>query len=498
MSQIGVTVTSTEAPPTPVTNWSTANAFMIGLADWGATGVATAVQNLAGVQVTVGPRSATNATLYDSADVFLREGGSNAYVARVVGPGASAASLTLLDSGGSATMTVAGQFVGTYGNNINIAVANTGGTSYVITVTDTYGNTLATSPALTTRAGAQTWAATTSYVTIAPRAGSTLPATLVATSMTGGTDDRGNVTLATYQNTLASAFAQALGPGQVCSPGITNTTVSGIWAALQTHAQARNRIPLYDIDDGIAASTAVSQVGTTFNAITGLGGFWAGWRSAPGVTPGTTRTIPPSAVLAGLCARVDSQGNPNRAAAGSYFPLRFCTGPTTLVSGSVDTYNVADRETLKAAGINTFDVRFNVPENYGFRSAITSATDPIFWELSAQRLRMALQADAQIIGEPFVFAQIDGQLSAVSQFGAALSSKLAQYYKAGALFGATQQDAFLVDVGPKVNTVASLQAGVLQAIVYVRMSPFAESVQIVLTAVPITQTIPVANPTVTI
>jgi hypothetical protein len=89
---------------------------------------------------------------------------------------------------------------------------------------------------------------------------------------------------------------------------------------------------------------------------------------------------------------------------------------------------------------------------------------------------MQIVAKAEAIAENYVFAQIDGRRVKISQFGADLTGMLVPYYESGALFGDTVDDAFYVDVGPAVNTLESIAAGILRAVVGLRMSPFAELV----------------------
>jgi hypothetical protein len=152
-------------------------------------------------------------------------------------------------------------------------------------------------------------------------------------------------------------------------------------------------------------------------------------------------------------------------------------------------YVESDRNTLNAGGINSFATRFGVLQNYGFSTPVLLANDSIYWQASHSRLRMALVANAQAVGEPFVFSQIDGKGNTIAAFGAAISAMLTGFYNAGALYGATPNDAFLVNVGPQVNTAASIAAGVLHAAASVRMSPFAQQVLIDLAAIPVTQAV---------
>jgi hypothetical protein len=492
MSQIGTVVTNQEVPAATSAAWDTANAFFIGLSDWGPVGPVT-IQSQPGVAAVVGPRSGTNTTSYDALDVFFREGGGTAFFSRVVGPAASAATLTLKDGASANALLISAAYYGNYGNQIQLSV-NNAGASFTVFVTDTYGNALVTSPALASRAAAVAWGATIGYINVIAYGGSaTLPATAAATTLSGGTDDRAHVTLTQYGNAV-NAFPSTLGPGQVAAPGATNTTVPGIWTQIAAHALSNNRVAIGDMDDGAAASVAISALGAAYqSAAVGPIGFWSGNLSAPGVVPNTTRSIPPSAVIAALCSRVDGTGNPNLAGAGSSFPLQYCTGSFTLVSGITETYNATDTSSLNSAGINAFANRFGVFENFGFVSSIPPSTDVIYWQFNHARLRMAISAAAQQLAEQFLFSQLDGQGSDILAFATALTAMLMSYYQSGALYGATASQAFSVNTGPTVNTPTSLQAGQLNALLSVRMSPFAELIDIVVNSVPITVSVPTGN-----
>lgn len=491
MAQLGVQIVTAQSTTPSPPPWNTGNAFMVGFTDWGPVSQAVGVQSQANLQVAIGPRSSTNATVYDSADIYMRENGTSTaavFISRVVGPSASAASLTISDTNPSATHLINADYVGAYGNALQVAINNTGG-AYTVTLTDTFGNTIATSPSLTTRAAATAWAASTGYITMTPFVGSSLPKTITATSLTGGTDDRAHTTITSWTNAL-NAIPLSLGPGQVCAPGQTNTTLNGIWAALAAHATANNRCAIADMDDNVTANAEVADIGATFNTIPASPiGFWAGNLSAPGITPGTTRNIPPSAVIAALCARVDTTGNPNLPAAGTGYQTVYCTGPWSLVSGTFSTYSDNDIQTLNSAGINAFRNVFGNYENYGFVSSVLPTTDQIFWQFNHFRLKMAITSIFYQVAEPYVFSQLDGQGFTLTAFSNALVGGLTPLYNAGALYGSTPQQAFAVDVGSTVNPPGSLQSGNLQAIVGVRMSPFAQLVTITLDTFPITQQI---------
>ena len=498
MPTLGVQVLTSETPPATTSNTSTANAFFVGVADWGgsgATGVNTPVSNLAQAAAVIGgpqgtglpanSRTATNATLFDALDVYFREGGGTAYISRVLGASGNASATLALAP--SAALTFTAQYSGVGGNNIFIACTNNS-TTYTITLQDANGNVLATSPALSTLAAGVSWAATTGLVT-AVSSGSTLPSTASATQMTGGSN--GTTPTLTQWTTAINSFGSALGPGQILAPGQTNTALSGIWSALTTHASANNRYAICDETDGASVATIQSDITTAAlsTALENYGECWAGNLVIPGVVPGTTRSVPPSPVIAACCARADATGNPNIATAGVNMALNYATVAATIVSGSNSTYSLADAGTLAASGVNTFQLRNGLMEPYGLTSLLPPASDAIYWQANHGRLRMALVWRMQVVAEPYVFSQVDGQGATVAAFTSSIQNELLTFFKASALYGVNPSDAFSVNTGPAINTPALLAAGQLTAQTTVRLSPDVQLVLITQNAVPITQAI---------
>lgn len=502
MSQVGVVVQANEVPPATTTTYSTANAFIVGVCDWGPVGTPIKVTSLANAASLIGTpngsgspygsRSNNNAAVFDALDELFHEDGSASpivYISRVVHGTAASASLVLQDGSGATSLTLTAKYAGEGGNGIYVSAENNTST-YTLSLADANGNTLAQSPTLSTLAAGVTWAGNTGLLTAEAGAGD-LPDTLTATALTGGTNGSSDATLSDWTAAL-NVFGPTLGPGQVLAPGQTDTTLTGIWSALGAHAAANNRVAVCSMDDNQSASTlagAIGEIGSS--AVGSYCGFWAGNRNIPGVATGTTRSISPDSVIAGLCARVDNAtGNPNQAAAGVNYPLQYATAPTSMVSGApLDTYSLADLSTLNDSGINTFQNVNGLPCNYGFVSSELSSSDSIYWQFNHARLRMAIVAQAQLVGQPFVFSQIDGQGSQATAFKSALTAMLTDYYTLGALYGATAADAFTVDTGSDVNTPATIAAGQLNAVLTVAFSYFAQAVNIQINVVPITQAI---------
>src|SRR5215831_5503818 len=146
-------------------------------------------------------------------------------------------------------------------------------------------------------------------------------------------------------------FPAKLGPGQVVIVGETAGPTT--YQAIADHANANNRIGLLDVlvtDDTLAE---LALHGTDAKALTGslenigVFGSFVNTAGPAGVTGSSGRLLPASAVIAGLCSRVDQQGNPNRAAGGRDFPLRY-------TSGFVYDPTESERSSLFGDGVNMF------------------------------------------------------------------------------------------------------------------------------------------------
>src|ERR1700733_8930638 len=171
MPTLGVQVLTSETPPATTSSQTTATAFFTGVADWGPSGSAnvnTLVTSMAQAGAVIGApqgtglvqnyRSTTNATLYDALDVFFREGGGQCYISRTLGASGSASATIALAP--SAAVTFTAQYAGVGGNAIYVVVNNQ--TTYaIITLQDSLGNVLATSPQCASLAAIVSWAATT-------------------------------------------------------------------------------------------------------------------------------------------------------------------------------------------------------------------------------------------------------------------------------------------------------------------------------------------------
>lgn len=278
-----------------------------------------------------------------------------------------------------------------------------------------------------------------------------------------------------YIAALAS-IERDLGPGQVILPGVVSTTVQT--AALE-HAANNNRVAILDLDDAPASEVVADLAVLASSQYAKHGAAFGPWAVIPGLAGGTTRTVPYSAVQAALIARNDALNGPHSPAAG--------VRGSAPILGLSQEYTEEDREAIHEAGGNVVRFRANEFRTYGYQTLADRDANPLHWQLSQVRLDMAISARAEDVGERFLFSAIDGQGIALSQYGAELAAMLMEFYTAGALYGATPDEAFRVETGPTVNTPETLARGELRAVLSIRRSPFAERVVIEIVKTAITE-----------
>lgn len=479
----GYSISLRATPPVQSIPTDTGVWFVVGLTDTGLT-VPQYVESMSDFTRIFGPR-VSYSSLYDALDLFFREGGRRAYVSRVVGPAAVTASKNLLDAGAGISLVVsalgpgAGSTGAVSGNLLKVAVLAPLVAGYRIQVLDNSNNVLETSPDLADQQSAVNWSKFSNYVRIALGASALNPAVVAAANLTGGTDDRGNITDTQWQAAL-DLFTTDLGPGQISAPGRTTDTGH---QQLMAHADAKNRVAILDLPDSATSATLLASVAAARTTLGKRGAAFAPWLVMPGFTTGTTRTVPPSGLVAGKIAQADAEFNPNVPAAGANGIAQYAYDLSQVA------WDPATRNSLNAGGVNVIRDMFGTPRIYGWRSMVDPLVEPSWIDFGNSRLYMAIAAEASNIAETYVLAEIDGQGITISAFGGALKGMLIPYYNEGALYGATPDEAFFVDVGTQVNTPARIANNELHAVLSLKMSPFAEYVVIEIVKVGITEAV---------
>jgi hypothetical protein len=440
-------------------------------------------------------------TLYDALDEFFHDGGNLAYVSRIqpTSTGVVAASSNSVNAW---ILTANGK--GTWANSSNAAangiiVTITGYTVGSTTVYSAFiaynGTIVASTNGLLTDTDFINWVqslqvgAGGGFITAASQVeSSTLPSSgsSIVIYLTGGTD----VAIADADMPVAlTAFTTQLGPGQVSYPGGTSSTD---WNNLVAHAIAFNRVAYLDAPNTATAATIETQVATLQAAAadSSYAAVFAPWVVIPGVvntnastlsSPVFNRTVAPSAYAAAIAAANDANADTNNPAAGPGFASNYITGVT-------QTYSQSDLATLNADGICVIK---QLPTGqfvlYGFRSA---AFNPAWTYLNNVRMRMQIVSQAGNLAETFVFQEIDPKGKLFGRLNGALSGLMLSYYQNGSLYGDTASQAYNVNTGPSVNTLVTIAAGQINANIAVKLSPFAETVNINITKYNLTTAIP--------
>jgi phage tail sheath protein FI len=478
MTRPGVNIAIRSTPPARIAPTDTGVWFLAGLTEKGSVVDPVLVTSLAEVEQKLGAR-VSYGLVYDALDVFFHEGGVKAYVARVVGAANVTAQAVLNDAGAAPTFIVKANSPGEWGNSLNIVVtAGTAGGTFVLTVTHDVLGTLEVSPDLLDKAAAFAWAQNSGYIVLVDQASLNDPAVVAAVSLSGGLDNQAGIVDADWTASL-TRFSRTLGPGQVSFPGRTTTVAH---AALQAHAAANNRVAILD-----AQNVANTGKATLLTALTNVraNGRWSAmfwpWDVIPGVVQGVNRTVPPSGRIAGNIARVDAKGSPNKPAAGESGQSSYA------LSLSQSAFIDADREQLNAAGLDISVIKYGGVRTYGWRSVADPSADAGWVNFGNSRLVMEIAAKADQIGETFIFSEIDGQGILAGSFGAALTGMLMPYWTRGSLYGVAPNEAFVVDVGPSVNTPTTIGNLELRAVIGLRASPFAEMITVEIVKSQVTQ-----------
>lgn len=466
----GVNISISEAPPALTQIVSSGAWFVSGLAEKGPTTSYQKVTSLNEFKRYFGDR-VSYGYLYDAADVFFREGGSFMYATRIVGPAAVTAFFNLVDGSAVATLKISAKNPGAWGNALNVQViAGTQAGYFILVITHDVLGELERSPELADKQAAIDWSQGSIYVTATDIATTNDPAVVAAQSLATGADDQVGITDTQWTNSLNN-FPRDLGPGQVSFPG---RLVNAGYTALMNHAAVNNRVAILDGPNTNVKSTITTVINAIVQTNSKYSAMFGPWLTTPGITPGTIRTLPPSPMVCGLIAKTDAlKGTANAPAAGSDGIPKYVT------KVAVDPFLDSDRQDLSITyGFDPIIMKNGRPRIYGWRTLASSVTDPNWINLGNVRLIMEIAAKADVIGEEFMFDEIDGQNRLITRWGGALTGMLMPYYEAGSLFGASPAQAFVVDVGPSVNTPQSLANLELRAAIAVRPSPFAEMITI--------------------
>lgn len=456
--------------------------FVAGLTERGDTDAPVVIRSMTEYGRRLGTRVAYG-TLYDDLATFFAEGGTRAYVARIVGDAATVGTLTLVDRAGVPvnTLRIDARDPGAWSADVTIEVTD-GIVADTFNILVRYGGTLVEAyNNIASPADAVTQLAASSYVTATDLGSATAapnnnPAVVAATALSAGTDDRASVVAADYTAALAR-FGTDLGSGAVAIPGQAAATVgAGIIAHARTHRRLALLAPAsgQTVEQAAAAALALRNTAGAEHA-----GLFYPWVQVPDGAGGV-RTVSPEGYVAGVRARTIAAVGPWRAPAGDIARSRYITGVELELTE-------AEIDSLTDDHVNTIRTGFSTVRLYGWRSLSTDAVNYRFLNGRDVLNDVAARLDREL--ELYVFRTIDGRGALFTEVEGTIASVLQPIAAAGGLYAKTDAEGnevdpgYRIDTGPTVNTPETVAAGEVRAAVALRVSPVGELIRVTISKV---------------
>ncbi|OLE54589.1 MAG: hypothetical protein AUG51_07335 [Acidobacteria bacterium 13_1_20CM_3_53_8] len=427
---------------------------------------------------------------------FNRFPGTRAVVCRVVGTGAAVATATLQDRGVGGNQhntlridakhpssAVAVRYTvedGTIGNTFKLTVYSPtlGSMSKEV-----YDNLMMDAPSIA-RVNQQSKLVKLTNLNSANVAPTNRPVVTADTSLHGGSDDFDSLTDADFIGTdsgdaktgLQAFNSDEWGTGQVAIPGITTDATH---AALIAHAEAFKRLALLDPPLGSEKSDVVgirSLYGTNFAAL-----YWPYIEMLDLAGSTLHKFYAPSGAVAGACARADLEHGPHKAPANYVIPgaldvERYAGGAAQTDEGTrayLNDNQVNVITPLPAQGIKIYGDRVMTGDNRVQMVHEIRVLNLIFYQL--KRMYQGLP-----------FGVVNGE-AFFRQVRSITESYLRTLYRAGALTGDREKDAFVVICDRTNNPPEELDAQRVHVQIGVHIVASAEMIFVNVDNVPLTQ-----------
>jgi hypothetical protein len=467
--------TATRSGPTNPPSPESARYFVAGLAERGDTTKEILVRSMAEYEVRLGQRVAYGA-LYDDLRTFFEEGGSEAYVARVVGADPTTGFLVLKDRAAGTpadTLRIEASSPGAWSTDVGVQVAaGTAAGSYKLLVSykgvfaEVFDNLVTPTDAVgATEDSIYIRASSLGSATAAP---GNQPAILAKTALSAGDDKRGSVVAADVTAAL-DRFGPGLGPGAVGIPGYPHDLVG---AAAIAHCKANRRLALLALDPEALIEDA--QIAAASYPLDGeYAGIFYPWVTVPD-GQNNTRTISPEGYVAACRARAHREVGPWRPAAGEIAQARYVLAPAIILTK-------AESDLLDESRVSAIRTVVGTTRVYGWRSLSTDAEN--YSLLIHRDVLNSLAHQGEKLLETFVFETIDGRGQLLGRVASTLVGMVDPIRQAGGLYerivnGEMQDPGYSVDVGPSVNTDAVLASNEVHAVLAVRVSPVGQLIDL--------------------
>lgn len=487
--------TAVRTGPSSATVRESSQLFVVGLSDRGPSNEAVLIQSIAEFENIFGGYIATS-YLHPTVETFFEEGGTQAYVCRVVGTDATIGTLALVDSDSDPVLTIDANGPGAWSGDISVAVTNPSVSTFTVEIKylgETVYNTGVVSSAAQAAGRINLSVMASRYVNASAVPGATtIPEVLAATSLSDGDDDFITIDDAKFIAGL-DAFNDSLGAGAVAIPDVETTTRLTVGGpvtdfdgtlkasqeasiALVSHANANNRIAILHCGVADTSAFAIAKADTMKSGTDGeQAAIYYPWVTVPTTTPGVTRLIPPDGYVAAKRALAHNQGGAHIPAAGLISSSRF-------VAGTAVDINKTAGDALDVENVNAIRIIQNSVRIYGARSLSVDTEN--FRYITTQEIINNIVVEAQRSLEDLVFGVIDGRDTIFSAITSRLIAILAPLRDQGALFQAFDVNGKKVDNGYTVrcdsslNPVSQLAGGTVKAKVGVRTSSVGDKIEV--------------------
>ena len=488
----------------PIAQQPTSTFFVVGWTPWGPANVPTIVTSYADfARQFMGGASGFHANSYvdDALHAFFNLfSGKQAVVVRVVGPAKTLGTLTLKDrstSPGVNTLRVDAKYYSAAAD-LSVTVENgTNANTFKLTIESLYVEggrkeifdnlTLADATTITyvNQNSKLVNLTDLASVTAAPNNN---PKVLAKTALAAGVDDFASLVASDYvgaagppKTGLQALTDESWGTGQVAIPGITDETTH---AAIIAHAAAYHRLALIDPPLGSTkADMATSRAlyGTWYGAL-----YWTWQKAVAFDGSGVTKFYPPSGFIAGACAEVDHTIGVHKAPANMVVPGVI---DVERLSGGQSHIDDATREYLNGLDVNVIAPLPNQGiKIYGARVMTADRRVQFVHEI---RLLNELYYAGKLGLQWAVFQVVDGTGRLFRDIRTASESFLRRYYQAGALYGKTEKEAFIVICDESNNPPEELALGRVHVQWGVRISQTSEIIILNIDNVPLIQDVSV-------
>lgn len=448
--------------------------FVVGLTERGPSDEAVQVVSLGDFESKFGGYVSYGYT-HSTIQTFFEEGGSVAYVSRVVGASATTGFLTMNDSSANPALTLNAAGAGSWSNRLSASVVTTTGGVIVRIFLD--GNLVfrvnesSSTAQVVARINASPLAKR--YVTAVDEGGG-LPVAMLATTFSSGNDNRASIVDQDYVDALEN-FKDNLGAGAVAIPGKNGTT---IWDGLMEHANTNHRMALAAFDENALVATALSTASDySFRTNAEHVAFFYPWVTARADT-GINVALPPEGYVAAKRSVAFNTVGPWQTYAGLVSEARF-------VNGTNITINKAVGDELDEGRVNALRIINGRVRIYGAR---TVSLDDDNWRfINSQEMVNYVVVQAQSVLEDLVFSTIDGRQAIFSRVRSRLVSLLEPIRVAGGLyeafdeFGERVDFGYTVTVDSSINPVSQLAEGLIRARIGMRVSSVGDKIEVEVT-----------------